>query len=348
MVQFSFRWYGDDDPVTLERIGQIPVVKGIVGALFDIPPGRVWPLDRLQALRKTVEDKGFALTAIESIPVHEDIKLGLKTRDAYIDAYCESIRNMGEAGIPVLCYNFMPLFDWVRTDLAMKLPDGSTCLSYDDAAIAGLNLFSWGKSLPAWIFSYGEEEMPRLVDAYRDMGEEGVWDNLRYFLERVVPVAEEADVRMGIHPDDPPWSVFGVPRIITDENALARMLALADSPNNGLSLCSGSFGVSRENDIPRIVRRFGKRIHFAHVRNVKILGGRSFHESAHPSACGSLDIYEILKAYHDVGFSGPMRPDHGRMIWGETGKPGYGLYDRALAVMYLAGLWEAIEKESRA
>ena len=138
MVQFSFRWYGDDDPVTLERIGQIPVVKGIVGALFDIPPGRVWPLDRLQALRKTVEDKGFALTAVESIPVHEDIKLGLRTRDAYIDAYCESIRNMGRAGVPVLCYNFMPLFDWVRTDLAMRLPDGSTCLSYDDAAIAGL------------------------------------------------------------------------------------------------------------------------------------------------------------------------------------------------------------------
>jgi mannonate dehydratase len=151
---------------------------------------------------------------------------------------------------------------------------------------------------------------------------------------------------MAIHPDDPPWSIFGLPRIIRDEAALERLVKLVDSPSNGIALCSGSLGVDPKNDIPAMVRRFGalSRIHFAHVRNVKIMGEKRFCETAHPSSAGSLDIYEIIKAYHDVGFSGPLRPDHGRMIWGEEGKPGYGLYDRALGAMYIAGLWEAIEK----
>ncbi|MGL4968665.1 MAG: mannonate dehydratase, partial [Fusobacteriaceae bacterium] len=149
---------------------------------------------------------------------------------------------------------------------------------------------------------------------------------------------------MAIHPDDPPWSIFGLPRIITDEAALERFLKLVDSPANGLTLCSGSLGVSCKNDLPAMIRKFGKRIHFAHVRNVSNYEEGSFTEVAHLSSCGSLDLVEILKAYHEVGFEGYMRPDHGRMIWGETGRPGYGLYDRALGAVYMNGIWETLEK----
>jgi len=178
---------------------------------------------------------------------------------------------------------------------------------------------------------------------------ERLWDNLAYFLERVVPVADQAGVRMAIHPDDPPWPIFGLPRIITNAAALERLVALVDSPANGVTFCTGSLGASPENDLPAMARRLGDlgRIHFAHCRNIRITGPRRFHETAHPSASGSVDLLQVLRALRDAGFAGPVRPDHGRMIWGETGRPGYGLYDRALGVMYLQGLWEALERSER-
>lgn len=345
-MNLSFRWYGANDPVSLDKIRQIPVVKGIVSAIYDLPPGEPWPFDKIQALKKEVEGKGFSLVAIESIPVAEEIKLGSPSRDRYINAFCESVRSVGESGVPVVCYNFMPVFDWMRTNLSFKLEDGSYALSYDDDELARVDLSSGAQGLPGWGAAYSASELRYLLDAYREINEEDLWTNLKYFLERVVPVAEEVGVKMAIHPDDPPWSIFGLPRIIRDEAALERLVKLVDSLSNGIALCSGSLGVDPKNDIPAMVRRFGAlgRIHFAHVRNVKIMGEKRFCETAHPSSAGSLDIYEIIKAYHDVGFSGPLRPDHGRMIWGEEGKPGYGLYDRALGAMYIAGLWEAIEK----
>jgi mannonate dehydratase len=332
--------------VSLDKIRQIPVVKGIVSAIYDLPPGEPWPFDKIQALKKEVEGKGFSLVAIESIPVAEEIKLGSPSRDRYINAFCESVRSVGESGVPVACYNFMPVFDWMRTNLSFKLEDGSCALSYDHDELAKIDPSSGAQGLPGWSAAYSASELRYLLDAYRETNEEDLWTNLKYFLERVVPVAEEVGVKMAIHPDDPPWSIFGLPRIIRDEAALERLVKLVDSPSNGIALCSGSLGVDPKNDIPAMVRRFGalSRIHFAHVRNVKIMGEKRFCETAHPSSAGSLDIYEIIKAYHDVGFSGPLRPDHGRMIWGEEGKPGYGLYDRALGAMYIAGLWEAIEK----
>jgi mannonate dehydratase len=332
--------------VSLDKIRQIPVVKGIVSAIYDLPPGEPWPFDKIQALKKEVEGKGFSLVAIESIPVAEEIKLGSPSRDRYINAFCESVRSVGESGVPVACYNFMPVFDWMRTNLSFKLEDGSCALSYDHDELAKIDPSSGAQGLPGWSAAYSASELRYLLDAYRETNEEDLWTNLKYFLERVVPVAEEVGVKMAIHPDDPPWPIFGLPRIIRDEAALERLVKLVDSPSNGIALCSGSLGVDPKNDIPAMVRRFGalSRIHFAHVRNVKIMGEKRFCETAHPSSAGSLDIYEIIKAYHDVGFSGPLRPDHGRMIWGEEGKPGYGLYDRALGAMYIAGLWEAIEK----
>jgi mannonate dehydratase len=334
--------------VSLDKIRQIPVVKGIVSAIYDLPPGEPWPFDKVQALKKEVEEKGFSLVAIESIPVAEEIKLGSPSRDRYINTFFESVRSVGKSGVPVVCYNFMPVFDWMRTNLSLKLEDGSYALSYDHDELAKVDLSSGAQGLPGWGAAYSASELRYLLDAYRGISEEDLWANLKYFLERVVPVAEEVGVKMAIHPDDPPWSIFGLPRIIRDEAALERLVKLVDSPSNGIALCSGSLGVDPKNDIPAMVRRFGAlgRIHFAHVRNVKITGEKRFCETAHPSCAGSLDIYEIVKAYHDVGFSGPLRPDHGRMIWGEEGKPGYGLYDRALGAMYIAGLWEATEKST--
>ncbi len=348
-MEMTFRWYGKNDPVTLEQIRQIPNVTGIVTAIYDVPVGEAWPREKVMELKKTVEDAGMHISVIESVPVHEDIKLGKPSRDRMIENYCTTLRYLSEAGIKTVCYNFMPVFDWTRTDLAFDLPDGSNALIYDDDTVATWDIENEEVSLPGWDASYTKDQMRAVMDEYKAIDEEKLWDNLKYFLERVIPVAEEVDVKMAIHPDDPPWNIFGLPRIITNKSNLERFCKLVDSPYNGLTLCSGSLAADSNNDIADLVRYFGGmgRIHFAHMRNIKLTGGRSFEESAHASNYGSLDMYEIMKAYHEVGFDGPVRPDHGRMIWGEQGKPGYGLYDRALGATYLNGLIEAIEKNDK-
>jgi len=242
----------------------------------------------------------------------------------------------------------MPVFDWLRTDLAQPLADGSTALAYDDRALAAVDLSRGTGDVPGWATAYGPDELERLLAAYRDVDAERLWDNLAYFLERVVPAAADAGVRMAIHPDDPPWPIFGLPRIICRGPDLERLVSLVDSPANGVTFCTGSLGADPDNDLPAMVRRIGPRIHFAHCRNVRVTGERRFHETAHPSACGGVDLYAVLRALSDVGFAGPMRPDHGRMIWGERGRPGYGLYDRALGAMYLQGLWEGLTRGTEA
>ncbi len=341
-MQMTLRWYGADDAVTLEKIRQIPGVTGIVSALHDERTGDAWPQDRIDALRDNIGEAGLSLAVIESIPVHEDIKLGRPTRDRYADAWCETVRRLGAAGVPVVCYNFMPIFDWLRTDLARATGDGSTTLAYDHEALAAMDLSSGFASLPAWTDHYDGATLAALLTEYRQLHEEQLWEHLSWFLERVVPVAEEAGVRLAIHPDDPPWSVFGVPRIIVDGPALARFARLVDRPANGITFCTGSLGSSPANDLPAMIRAVGDRIHFMHCRNVRSTGDRSFVETPHPSAFGDVDMRAVLQALRDAGFSGPMRPDHGRMIWGETGRAGYGLYDRALGAMYLQGLWEGL------
>jgi mannonate dehydratase len=345
-MQMTFRWYGTDDPVTLANIRQVPGVTGIVSALYDVAVGDAWPLDELLRLRERIEAEGMRFAVVESIPVHEDVKLGRPARDALIDAYCRSVRAVGAAGIPVLCYNFMPVFDWTRTSLAMPLPDGSTALAYDHAALSRIDLSRGTGDLPGWAAAYDAAQLAALFKAYEPVDEERLWENLAYFLERVAPVAEEAGVKMAIHPDDPPWPIFGLPRIITSGAALERLVNLVDSPANGVTFCTGSLGADPANDLPAIARRLGERgrIHFAHCRNVLVTGEREFHEAPHPSRFGSVDMHGVLKALRDTGFDGPMRPDHGRMIWGEQGRPGYGLYDRALGATYLQGLWEGLER----
>ncbi len=338
----SFRWFGPGDPVSLSRIRQIPGVEGVVAALYDVPAGDVWPREELDRLAESIESAGLRFAVVESIPVHDDIKLGRPSRDRLIARYCQSVRNVGEIGVGVVCYNFMPVLDWTRTSIDMRLADGSTTLAYDPEELAALDPVRGPAALPAWSPPV-PERLAALLAAFRRMEEEQLWENLACFLEAVVPVAEESGVLMAIHPDDPPWPVFGLPRIITDGGALARLLELVDRPANGVTFCSGSLGAHPDNDLPGIIHRLGSRIHFAHCRNVRVTGHRRFHESPHPSGRGDVDLLEVVRALHEVGFTGPVRPDHGRMIWGEMGQPGYGLYDRALGAMYLQGLWEAVE-----
>jgi mannonate dehydratase len=343
-MKMTFRWYGENDPVTLDKIRQIPGIQGIVSAVYSVPVGEVWPMEQILRLKESIEQYGFTMEVIESVPVHEDIKLKRGDYQRYIENYKENIRRLSKAGVRCICYNFMPVFDWTRTELEKQLPDGSHALAYDQKQIKQLDPTKL--TLPGWDSSYHPDEVKELIYAYQEIGEEGLWDHLSYFIHEIMPVAIECDVNMAIHPDDPPWPVFGIPRIITCEENIDRFLKLYDDPHHGLTLCSGSLGCASFNDYPRMVRKYGamKRIHFAHIRNVKRLEDGSFEESAHFSNAGSLDVVEIMKAYYEVGFNGYCRPDHGRMIWGETGKYGYGLYDRALGVMYLSGIWETLSK----
>lgn len=345
-MKMTLRWYGTDDNVTLDYIKQIPGVTGIISAVYSVPVGEVWPLDKIVGLKNQVEAKGLALEGIESVPVHEDIKLGLPSREHYIENFQQTLRNIAKAGIDLVCYNFMPVFDWTRSDLNHRLPDGSIALSYMEETIQQMNPVNGDLELPGWDSSYEKEDLKHLLEQYQSVTEEHLWNNLQYFLEKVMAVADEVGIKMAIHPDDPPWSIFGLPRIITSKENLERFIKLVDSPNNGITMCTGSLGASEENDVPELIRHFGKkgRIHFAHVRNIKRVGEKSFEESSHRSEDGSIDMYEVIKAYHEINFKGPLRPDHGRMIWGETGRPGYGLYDRALGAVYLNGIYEAVDK----
>ncbi|MDR1263507.1 MAG: mannonate dehydratase [Oscillospiraceae bacterium] len=356
-MKMTLRWfpYGDDS-VTLEQIRQIPGVSGVASCLPKIPVGDEWTKDAVAALKSIVASSGLEMEVIESVNIHEDIKKGLPTRDRYIDNYIKTIRNLGERGVRCLCYNFMPVMDWARSDLAKPLLDGSTVMSYEHDAVVKMNPESIAKSmtgksrgysLPGW-----EPErlsvMAADIEFYKRFSQERYWANIKYFLDAVIPAAESADVRMAIHPDDPPWPLFDLPKVVTDAASIRKFLALNDSPYNGLTFCTGSLGVNEANDLPAMIREFGGRIHFAHIRNVKKLGKKDFDECAHLSREGSLDMFEIVKALYesafDTDFPGYVRPDHGRMIWGEQARPGYGLYDRALGVTYIEGLWEAFEK----
>ena len=349
IMKMSFRWYGSDDKVTLENIRQIPGMEAIVTAVYDVPVGEVWSRESIAALKKQVEDAGLLFEVIESVPVHEDIKLGKPTRERYIENYCENIRRLAEAGIRCICYNFMPVFDWTRTQLDHRLPDGSTSLVYYKEQVDAVNPLESDSdlTLPGWDASYTREELKEVVAEYNAMTEEDLWENLTYFLQRIIPVAAACDVNMAIHEDDPCWSIFGLPRIITCEKNLDRFLRIVDDPHNGLTLCTGSLGCSAQNDVVHMAAKYAAmgRIHFVHARNVAVLEN-GFEERAHLSKCGSLDMYAILNALYKNGFNGYIRPDHGRMIWGETGRAGYGLYDRALGAAYLNGLWEAISKRN--
>jgi mannonate dehydratase len=349
------RWFGKDhDSVSLEQIRQVAGVSGVVSSLYSILPGEVWEEEAIRAMKREVEAAGLCLAGIESVNIHDSIKTGSPDRDRYIDNYITTLERLGRADIRLVCYNFMAIFDWTRSDLAKPREDGATAMSYDQRIIdqidpqdmsTVMNAKSNGYALAGW----EPERLSRLKEhfaMYAGINEEKLFANLKYFLERIMPVCNRYGIDMAIHPDDPAWSVFGLPRIMRSGAHLRQLISLVDNPHNGVTLCTGSLGTDPANDIPAIISSLKGRIHFAHLRNLRRHGPGNFEESAHFSADGSLDMFAIVKALYETGFDGPIRPDHGRAIWGEAAMPGYGLYDRALGASYLAGLWEAVDKMS--
>lgn len=357
-MKMTFRWYGEgNDSVSLKQIRQIPGCSGLMGVLDQYAAGEVWPLEVIQDYVKHVNDAGLEVEVIESVNVHEDIKMGLPTRDKYIENYIQTIRNLAQCGVKVIVYNFMPVLDWLRTDLAREIEDGSNVLYYDDKELQGMTPTmlvemtakqSKGFTLPGWE-PERLKELENVMNVYKDINEEKLLENYKYFLERIIPVCEEVGIRMAVHPDDPAWPIFGLPRIAHSIEDFDKIVKLVDSPANSLCLCTGSLGSNPANDIPEAIRHFAgmDRVACAHVRNVKYLGEKKFREASHLSSDGDLDMYEIMKAFYENGFDGYIRPDHGRMIWDEQARPGYGLYDRALGLTYLNGIWEALQKNNR-
>lgn len=353
-MEWGFRWYGEEgDTIPLAYVKQIPGIDGVVGTLLDKLPGDVWEIDEIADFKASVEKKDLKLLGIESVSVHDAIKAGTAERDHYIDNYIQTIKNLSVNGVHMICYSFKPIFGWFKTNLNYENEDGSRTLLFDYEVTEGMeakdmytliNSQSKGFRLSGW-----EEErlekFKELEAMYKGQTRDDLFANLTYFLERIIPVAEEYKVKMAIHPDDPPFEIFDYPRITKNLEDLKKILNIVDSPYNGLSLCTGSLGADPTNDIIEIIEEVGDKINFVHFRNVKFLGERKFKESAHLSSEGSLDMYAIMKALVEKGYDGPIRPDHGRMVWGEEAIPGYGLYDRAMGLTYMQGLHEAAVKE---
>jgi len=314
--------------VTLNQIRQIPQTKNIVWSLHSKVAGDIWTQEEITKEANFIKSHGFDIDVVESVNIHEDIKLGKLTRNKYIEIYQDTIRKLAKVGVKVICYNFMPVFDWMRSDLAMLLPDGSL-----------------GYTLPGW-----EPErlslLAKTLEEYQSIDEEQLWKNLEYFLKAIIPIAKENGIKMAIHSDDPPWSIFGLPRIVNSEEHLQKILSLVNDPHNGITFCTGSLGSTDRNNLPIMLEKFINHCPFIHIRNVK-REDNIFYETSHRTQDGSVDITKIIKILHQHNYRGYVRSDHGRMIWNEQARPGYGLYDRALGIMYLWGLWDAFQKNSK-
>jgi mannonate dehydratase len=389
-MEQCWRWFGPDDPVTLEKISQAGAT-GIVTALHDVATGAAWSRDKIAARNREIEAAGLRWSVVESVPVHSDIQLGSKNRDEMIANYVTTIRNLADVGIRVICYNFMPVLDWTRTDLEYRLPNGAEALRFDIAKFATYDVFILKREdaehdydadvlkrarenfaaldvsakdelersiiagLPGGDGSYGREELRAEIERFRAVGEEGLRDNLAYFLSKVVPVAAECGIRMAIHPDDPPFSLFGLPRILSTPSDVRQLFEVVDCVENGLTLCAGSFGARADNDLTAIAREFGSRVHFVHLRNVSREADGSFHESEH--LAGDNDLVELIATLldqeHDRLNRGagaqeiPMRPDHGHTIGDELGEsnvnPGYSYLGRLKGLAELRGVIQTLE-----
>ena len=368
-MKLSFRWFGTEDSVKLSYIRQIPYVSTVVAQVGADKLGGIIDKSTIIEYREQIRKSGLDFEVFESLPVHPDIKLGLFSRDFYIDMFKKNIQILSEAGIKVIVYNFRPIFRWARTEIYKSLEDGSTVSEFSNLDASKLDPFEnkvtdsqWYRDNSRFIYErqlttdltldgyYTEESTEILQDLrtqYQNLGKEGLWENLEYFLQEIIPVAERCGVKMAIHPDDPPWDIFGVPRLIVDEESLDRVIASYDSPSNGITFCSGTLGSHWKTDVVSMAKKYLKidRIPFAHIRNVKASPGGA-RECAHYSDSGSIDMVSLLKAFYDNHFSGYIRSDHGRMIWGEEGKPGNGIYDRALGAQYILGIWECLGKLS--
>jgi len=389
----TWRWFGSYDTIPLSDIKQTGAT-GIVTALHHIPHGEVWPVDEIKERQKIIEEAGLQWSVVESIPVHEDIKKQTGNFQTYIENYKQSIRNLSQCGIHTVCYNFMPLTDWTRTDLNHRLDDGSTALRFDKTAFAAFELFileregaeqdyspdqqekskAYYESLDTEAVSMlidtvllglpGDEEMTiekfrQRLREYEDIGEQELRSHLNHFLKEIIPVAEEENVRMAIHPDDPPFSLFGLPRIVSTESDALQLLHAVDSPYNGLTFCTGSYGARADNDLPGMVERLGNRINFIHLRSVKRDGDGSFQEARHLE--GDADMYNVMltlikeqerrEAEGREDLTIPMRPDHGHRLLDDLKResyPGYSGLGRLRGLAELRGLEMGIRKTLRA
>ena len=370
-MHMGFRWYGEgNDTISLDDIRQIPGVETIVWSLHRKQAGEVWQPGEIEEAMATITGlsardraagitKTFNADVVESVNVHESIKTGSTvlgmSRDQAIDAYIETVANLGKAGVRVVTYNFMPVFDWLRTEMFHPCPDGSTALYYNQHQVDQLSpqgiidetLKGAGTlTVPGW-----EPErlahLPELMEAYQGMDHELMYANYKYFLDAVIPTCERYDVRLAVHPDDPAFDLFGWPRVVSSKEGIQRVLDLNPSPYNGLCLCLGSFSSRRGNDAVDAVRTFMDRIHFSHVRNIRFTDEEgSFFEVGHRASEGDVDTVGIMQAYAEADYQGYIRPDHGRHLWSENTeagrpRPGYGLYDRAMGIQYLLGVWDA-------
>ena len=390
MMEKTWRWFGKKDKITLPMLRQIGV-EGIVTALHDVPNGEIWTVKAINDLKSYIESYGLRWSVVESLPVCEAIKYAGAEREQLIENYKVSLANLGKCGIKTVCYNFMPVIDWIRTDLQHPWPDGTSSLYYDHIRFAYFDIRILEREGAEK--DYTEEELQkvaeldkviteaekdalidtiivktqgfvngnikegdknpvsifkRLLALYKDINRDALRENMRYFLSAIMPVCEEYGVNMCVHPDDPPFQVLGLPRIVTNENDIEWFLNAVDNPHNGLTFCAGSLSAGEHNDTRELAKKFAKRTHFVHLRSTAAMQGGNFIESSHLTGRGHL--IDLIRIFENENPGLPMRVDHGRMMLGDEDKgynPGYSFHGRMLALAQVEGMMAVVDDEKR-